>query len=413
MAVLKKNKWAIFSFVISLYFLSYFYRVSTAIISPDLVKEFKIGAEKLGFLSSIYFYTFALAQFPLGPLLDRVGPRKVMTILGSVAAIGALIFATGNNFSYAVIGRGFIGLGVSVAYMGTLKILANWFEFDEFAMMSALAMAIGNAGAIVATAPLAYVVSFIGWRMTFAIIAGINILVVLLIFTFVRDYPKHRKTLHYTSDEIDIKESFKLVFLNKNFWLISVLTFFWFGSFLGIQGLWGGPYLMDIFNFSKEEAGNVLSMIAFGFIVGGPVLGRISDKLLKSRKKLIFASLVIFTVNIILMISFGGVISTPMLYLLFFTFGFFGSSGIITYAHLKELFPLSISATAMTCLNFFAIMGAALLQHGMGAIIEHFDKLPSGAYPFEAYKWAYLFAVFGMCISLFLYLFSKENQEHN
>jgi sugar phosphate permease len=77
------NKWIIFVIVVSLYFLSYFYRVSTAIISPDLVREFKIGAEKLGFLSSIYFYTFALAQFPLGPMLDRIGPRKVMTVLFS------------------------------------------------------------------------------------------------------------------------------------------------------------------------------------------------------------------------------------------------------------------------------------------------------------------------------------------
>ena len=404
------NKWIIFVIVVSLYFLSYFYRVSTAIISPDLVREFKIGAEKLGFLSSIYFYTFALAQFPLGPMLDRIGPRKVMTVLGTLAAVGALIFSLGNNFSYAIIGRGLIGLGVSVAYMGTLKILANWFEINEFAMMSALAMAIGNTGAIAATTPLAYTVSLIGWRMTFAIIGILNFIVVFFIFTLIQDFPGNQKLANANSEKIKIKESFKIIFSKKDFWLISLLTFFWFGSFIGIQGLWGGPYLMDIFKFSKSESGNILSMIAFGFIAGGPILGRISDRVLKSRKKLIFISLIIFTVNIFLMITFNNHISKPLLYLLFFTFGFFGSSGIITYAHLKELFPLSISGTAMTCLNFFAIIGAAILQHGMGAIIEHFDKLPSGAYPFSAYKSAFLFCIFGMCISLFLYIFSEEKK---
>jgi sugar phosphate permease len=403
-----KNKWLIFAIVVSLYFLSYFYRVSTAIISPDLVKEFKIGAESLGFLSSIYFYTFALAQFPLGPALDRIGPRKMMTILGIVAAIGAIIFAAGSSFTYAVMGRGLIGLGVSVAYMGTLKILANWFETDEFAMMSALAMAIGNAGAIAATTPLAYTVSFIGWRMTFALIGIINFIVVLLIFIFVRDYSPVKHDLFKKSDNINIKESYKIVLLNKDFWIISLLTFFWFGSFLGVQGLWGGPYLMDIFKFSKPESGNILSMIAFGFIAGGPILGRISDKVLKSRKRLIFISLVIFTLNIFLLIAFKNHLSKNLLYILFFTFGFFGSSGIIAYAHLKELFPLSISGTAMTSLNFFAIIGAAILQHGMGAIIEHFGKLPDGTYPFIAYKYAFMFAIVGMCISLFFYLFSKE-----
>ena len=405
-----RSKWTMFIIVVSLYFLSYFYRVSTAIISPDLIREFKINAEQLGLLSSIYFYTFALAQFPLGPLLDRVGPRKVMTILGLVAAIGALIFAFGSSFLFSIIGRGLIGLGVSVAYMGTLKILANWFEIDEFAMMSALAMAIGNAGAIVATSPLAYAVSLIGWRMTFAIIGIINIIVVFLIFKFVIDYPPNKKVVSSGIEHINIKKSFRMIFIKKDFWIISLLTFFWFGSFIGIQGLWGGPYLMDIFKLSKPEAGNVLSMIAFGFIIGGPVLGRISDRILRSRKKLIFISLIIFTMNIFLLIAFKNHLSNGFLYVLFFTFGFFGGSGIITYAHLKELFPISISGTVITCLNFFAIIGAAILQHGMGAIIEHFGRLSSGGYPFVAYKSAFMFCISGMIMSLFLYLFTKEKK---
>ena len=332
-----------------------------------------------------------------------------MTYLGVIAAIGAILFAIGKNFEVALIGRGLIGLGVSVAYMGTLKILANWFDINEFGMMSALAMAIGNAGAIVATTPLAYTVDILGWRVTFGIIAVINLIVALLIFIFVRDFPSKKMNIKNYKNQIQIKESFTTIFYNINFWIVSLLTFFWFGTFIGIQGLWGGPYLMDIFKLSKEETGNILSMIAFGFIAGGPILGRISDRILKSRKKLIFFSLLIFTIDILFIIFFKNYLSKIFLYISFFGFGFFGSSGIITYAHLKELFPLSISGTVMTCLNFFAIIGAAILQHGMGIIIEHFEKLPSGHYPFIAYKSAFLFCVFGLGISLFFYIFSKES----
>ncbi len=405
------NKWFIFSIVITLYFLSYFYRVSTAIISPDLMREFNIGAEKLGLLSSIYFYTFALAQFPLGPLLDRVGPRKVITSLGLIAAVGALIFAIGSSYNYSIIGRGLIGLGVSVAYMGTLKIVANWYRADEFGMMSATAMAIGNVGAIVATTPLALTVALIGWRMTFVSIAVFNFIVVFLIYKFVKDSPnEHHHFNNPTKSDISVLDSYKMILINKNFWLISVLTFFWFGAFIGIQGLWGGPYLMDIFNMSKPEAGKILSMIAFGFIAGGPTLGRLSDRVLKSRKKLILITLTIFTFIIIIFAYSPAPLTKSTLYLLFFLLGFFGSSGIITYAHLKELFPLSISGTAMTNLNFFAIIGAAIVQHLMGIIIENFDKLPSGAYPFSAYRGAFLLCIAGMIISLVLYTFSDEKK---
>ncbi len=114
--------------------------------------------------------------------------------------------------------------------------------------------------------------------------------------------------------------------------------------------------------------------------------------------------------NIFLLIAFKNHLSALSLYILFFTFGFFGSSGIITYAHLKELFPISISGTVITCLNFFAIIGAAILQHGMGTIIKHFGKFPNGTYPFVAYKSAFLFCISGMIVTLIIYLLSKEKK---
>ncbi len=252
--------------------------------------------------------------------------------------------------------------------------------------------------------------SVFGWRFTFILIGILNLGVAILIFLLVRDYPSKEHEIATKSEHIEIKESFKKIFLSKNFWIISFLTFFRFGSFIGIQGLWTGPYLMDIFKFPREKTGNILSMIAFGFILGGPVLGRISDRVLKSRKKLVFICLSIFTLNILLLITFKNHLSELLLYFLFFTFGFFGSSGIITYAHLKELFPISISGTVITCLNFFAIIGAAILQHGMGAIIKHFGRLPNGTYPFVAYKSAFLFCISGMIVTLLLYVFSKEKK---
>ena len=74
---------AVIGVMIALFFFSFFYRTSPAVISPYLAREFSLGAERLGLLSSIFFLVFAAAQVPLGPALDFIGPRKVVRSWGA------------------------------------------------------------------------------------------------------------------------------------------------------------------------------------------------------------------------------------------------------------------------------------------------------------------------------------------
>ncbi|MBN2333082.1 MAG: MFS transporter [Deltaproteobacteria bacterium] len=415
---MRTNKWFIFCVVISFYFLSYFYRCSTAVIAPDLVHDFAIGPANLGLLSSIYFYTFAVAQFPIGPALDRLGPRIMAFFMGLVAAAGAVIFAIAPTFLLAVLGRGLIGLGVSVAYMGTLKIIAHWFHKDEFAMMSALAMAIGNVGALTATVPLAMASAWLGWRTTFLILSLLTVASITAIFFWVRDYPPQGRQQDNSlsccsareslAEGISIRKSFMILLATGNFWLIALLEFCWFGTFIGIQGLWGGPYLMDVYGLSPAKAGSILGMIAIGFICGGPLLGWLSDAVIRSRKKVILAGMGGYALVIAVLLAVQN-LSSLSLYLLFFLFGFAGSSGIIGYAHIKESFPLAMSATVMSSINFFAIGGAALIQHLMGFIIKIYPAVDS-VYPFAAYRSAFLFCFAAVAAALIGYCRSQEGE---
>lgn len=396
------NRILMFFIIISMYYLSYFYRVSTAVISPDLMKDFSITAEALGMLSGFYFYTFAAAQFPLGPILDKYGPRRTVVYFSVFTIAGSLLFALAPTYIYAVIGRALIGLGVSCAYMATLKFVSMWFAKDQFGTLSALSMAIGNIGALTATVPLAVLSTSIGWRNSFLIITVFTVLSAFLIWKYVED-----KELSQTqqTQKVNLLDILK----NKNFWIVAVMQFFWFGTFVGIQGLWGGPFLIDTFNLSKTDAGKIISMIAIGFIFGGPFMGFLSDKVFKSRKWVIIAGLSIFMMILILLTKTDSNTSIKMLYLLFFIYGFFGSAGIIGYSHAKERFPLSQAGTVMSWINFFAIFGAAIFQHIMGTVLDIYGKT-AGKYPLEAYRATFLICIAGILISLTLYFFSDEKE---
>lgn len=97
------KSFGIFSTLSVLFIFSMFYRLSNAVIAPDLVKAFNLDAESLGILGGAFFYSFALMQIPMGVLLDRIGPRHVMTIFGLLGALGAFAFAAADTFFLAMI----------------------------------------------------------------------------------------------------------------------------------------------------------------------------------------------------------------------------------------------------------------------------------------------------------------------
>src|SRR4026209_270775 len=123
------------------YFLSFFFRNVNAVISKDLALEFLLAPSELGFLTSMYLLAFAAIQLPLGVLLDRYGPRRVVAALFCVAATGALVFALAREFTMLSLGRALIGLGVSAGLMGAIKAFTLWLPLARLATMNGLYLA--------------------------------------------------------------------------------------------------------------------------------------------------------------------------------------------------------------------------------------------------------------------------------
>lgn len=172
----------IFSILSALFTLSMFYRVSNAVIAPNLSQDLGLDAETLGFLGGAFFYPFALLQIPMGPMLDRIGPRNVLSSFSLIGALGAFLFAYGESFASAFFGRILIGTGMACILMGSLKVFVSKFPPEKFATLSGIIFSAGTLGNILAASPLAYLTSKIGWRMTFILAAGITTILAFLVF---------------------------------------------------------------------------------------------------------------------------------------------------------------------------------------------------------------------------------------
>jgi len=354
-----------------LFFLSQFYRATSAVIASELMRDLSLTAENLGFLSSVFFYAFALIQIPMGASMDIFGAKRLILFLSSVGIVGAIIFALAHSFPVALIGRGLIGVGMACALMGPYKLISVWFPARAFATISGLILSIGTLGSIVATAPLAFAVNWIGWRKAFLFIAFIHLVITIWIYIAVKDSPDE----YQAGDISDLQnknwvkgsmDGVLSVLRLPSFWLIALAAFVRYGTYISIAGLWAGPYLEHVYNIPLIDRGKILMLFPVGFLLGGPILGFLSDRVFRNRKSVALLAMFFYTIFFFPLTGFFPTPSLIMIGGIFFFIGFLTSCGNIMYANIKELLPRSISGTAMTAVNFFTMGGAGIFQYVMG-----------------------------------------------
>jgi sugar phosphate permease len=410
---MRRQRWLIFCVLALIYILVYFYRVSLAVVARDVSRELHLSPAQLGSLSSILFYVYAAAQIPLGPMIDRLGSRVVISGCGVLAALGGILFSQAGTMGGALAARVLLGLGTSSVLMATFTIFSHWFSKQEFGRVSGLMVAVGNLGNLGGTAPLALAVALVGWRNSFLAVGVLQALVTVLVFCVVRDRPpgsaEHSGEAAALAP-IGMLAAWKQIFGNRDFWLLAAVAFSWYGSYLAVQGLWGGPYLMEVLKFSREETGRMLMYTSLGFILGGLVIDSIARKLLHSYKKTLLAGQLVL---LLLMTSFLGLAESfpqPLLGLLFFALGLAVSSGVMIYPIVRSMFSVRIVGTALTSINFFVLMGAASMQQIMGMILGSFGKLTPGA-PAQAFHAAFQCPVAAQAIALALFFFARDYWE--
>jgi len=398
----------IFTILSGLFVLSQFYRVSNAVIAPELIRDLDLNAEMFGMLGGAFFYAFTILQIPMGPLLDRIGPRLILTVSSFVGASGAFLFAFGNSFLAVFLGRILIGAGMAPMLMGSFKTFTLRYPPEQFATLMGMIYSIGTLGNILAASPLAFLTSTIGWRNTFLLTGMITVLLGVMVFKVLKE--EKNQQLPSTSKEtssIGILKSIRLMIGSLSFWQFGAVAFFRYGIFVSLQGLWLGPYLIHIKGFSPVQTGNLLIFMSIGAILGSPIGGRLSDRYFRSRKKVAFTALFLYTISLLPLTGIWR-IDHPFLFAsIFFSLGFFNGMAMLIYAHAKESYPIAISGTVMTYVNFFTMAGAGVFMTLLGKVIESFPKV-GGSYPIGAYHLCFLICFLSMGASLIFYGFARE-----
>lgn len=409
---LKKNlyPWIIWTLGAGFFFYKYLVQVSPSVMTDDLMKAFQVHGAGLGHLSAFYFYAYLIMQVPVGILLDKYSPRCLTSLAILICGISTFVFSQAHSLEVACLSRAMMGAGAAFAAVSCFKLATVWFSPARFAFISGLCMTAAMLGAVGGQAPLALLIQYSGWRSGLQIISLIGIGLGFLYFAVVRDKPVQSTMQTPPQPSIHLRRDLFSVLKNKQTWLLSLYSGLAFAPVSVFGGLWGVPFLQTAYNLPANNAAFAVSWIFVGFAIGAPFFGWLSN-FIGRRKPVLFlgSTLAIFCISVVL---YTQILSVTGLSVLLFLFGF-GTSGFFTsFAMIRELFPLFLTATVLGVMNTFDAVCEALFEPLVGAFLDlNWDgTIVSGVHQFSAaaYQIALLMLPVSLAAALFLLFFIKE-----
>ena len=387
------------------FFYAWILRVSPSVMVEELMRDFAAGGAIVGNLSALYFYGYAGMQIPVGLLLDRFGPRRLMTVAAGVVAVACLMFAWSDGLVGASAARFLIGAGCAFSLVGAMAVAGQWFPRERFALLAGLAMMFGMAGGVFGQAPLRVAVDASDWRTTMAAVGVVGFGLMLAAWLFVRDRRRGSGGVGA------VFQGLRRVAANRETWLNAVAGLGATGPLLAFAGLWGVPYLQAVHGIDRVTAGSVTSVTFIGWGIGAPLIGWFSDRIGKRRGPLI-AGMVVSALSLMAILYLPGI---PLwgVAVLCFGIGFGGSAQIVCFALVREHNPPQYSGTAIGMVNALVTGAGALFQPMIGWLLDlSWDGLMvDGArvYAMGAYNLAFGVLVVGCIVGILCAVAVRES----
>lgn len=430
------SRWLVFGVAAAAYFISYFHRVAPAVVATNLMADLGMTGVGLGTLNSMYFWVYAVVQIPVGVLVDTLGARKTMVLGSATMAVGSIVFAAAPVDLVAYFGRFLVGLGAAGIFISVMKLLASWFAEREFGTLSGFTLMTGNIGALFAGAPLAIGVAAFGWRVDFIIVGVVTAIVAVACAGLIRNHPPvprdsgrigalgSNPTSGQATESGPARfrgywlDQTRAVVKNKYSWPPVFAQLGLYSTLITFLGLWGVPFLTQVYGETLQQAANVTTAMSLGVIVGCPLIGYSSDRLLGRRRPLYFGTVGGCTVMWALLVFFRvGDLPDPLLYGFFFLFGTTYSAIALTWPCSKEVNHPDLTGVAVAVANTACLGGAAvlptivgaMLDSGWGGVVQNGVRI----YPASAYQWAFLLCFLLMAVGAGAALLTKETRCRN
>ncbi len=378
----KKMAWIVWLASAAFLLFQFFLQLSSADIVTGLMKSFSLSAFGASVLASSYYYIYVTLQTPAGILIDRFGPRRLLTAGAFVCGFGCFLFSQAHHVTLAFPARLLMGTGGAFAFVGSLSLISRWFPIHRFAVMVAMAETVGMMGALFGGTLLAHLVAHFGWRACMAGAALIGVIISGLLWTIVRDNPPDTK--HVPMLAGNFLGNIKFLFKNKIAWMNGFYSGLMFSVQTVFVSLWGVPFIETAHHQSLTMAAFICNLLFVGVCIGGPVLAWLDSHFAWRRQVTVAGALVSFV--LISLVIYLPQLPLWVVGLLLLLLGFSCSSYVLTFVIANEIAPGYMRSTSVGFVNMLSVSSAPLLQPLVGFLMAISSHDTTGQYSVGAFQ---------------------------
>lgn len=352
-------------------------RTAPGLITDQLMRDFSVTASTIGLLTSIQFFVYTGLQIPMGILADRYGPNFFLIIGAVLTGLGTIIYSLGTHEFVLFFARILTGIGDATIWVNMVLILAQWFHTKEFVRLIGLAGMTGSLGFLLATVPFSAWILLLGWRTAF-FSAGVLLCLcgILLYFVLIK------RSKQIFMDEPAIKTAevrrekpsvlLKEIFSSRQAWALFLCHFGVVGGYVGFISSWAVPYGMNMYGMTRSDASGMIMIGLIGALIGAPLASWISSRLETIKRPYMIVHMIVL-LSWFSFLLFDGVPSFSLVMILFFLIGCGYGASALTFAAVRQSFPITESGIVSGFANTGGFLSAVLLPIIFGFILDYFS----------------------------------------
>lgn len=356
--------WATLLILSTGFLMSQAFRTIAAIMAPPLQSELALDAQQLGVFAAAYHFAFGGLQLLMGIGIDLHGVRRTILAVSPLMVLGSALSALATGFPMLVAGQVLIGIGCAPAFLVCTVHIARHFAPQRYAAVSSIILAFGSIGMLLTGTPLAWLIEASSWRMGFWVLGGCALLSWLAIALWF-----HEPALPSAPRRESLGEAvrtFGALFRLPHTAGIIALSLVVYASFMALRGLWLGPAMMQRYDWSLVEAGNLAIVLTLVMVVSLPLFGRADPGPRRRRAWLIGFTLALAALFALMALGLGAGFDIAMMLLM----GVISGYGALQYPDVKDAYEPAVIGRALALFTMAMFMGVALMQWATGAIAE-------------------------------------------
>jgi sugar phosphate permease len=395
----RRRAWSIWLVALAVYVLAVFHRSSLGVAGLLASERFDLTATSLASFTVLQLVVYAAMQVPVGVLLDRFGSRAMLLSGLAMMTVGQLVFAFTTSFSGAVLARAVLGAGDAMIFVSVIRLVTVWFLVRQAPMVTQLTGLAGQMGAIVAAAPLAFLLDRLGWTRAFALVSSVGIVLLVAVAVFVKDSP-------YRRDEVvqvklrALAQSVRTLWGNPGTRLGMWSHFTSQFAATVFTLLWGFPFLVQGLGWSEAAASTLLMAMTGWAVLSGLVLARLVGRLPYWRSWIVICIVTAMVVPWTAVLAWPGVAPSWLVVVMAFATATGGPASMVGFDLARSFTPAQAIGRANGLVNVGGFTASLLTMALIGVVLDLVEPGGMEAYTLGDYRIAmsvqYLFWGFGV-----------------